>query len=192
MKLRVTDSATITLLTGDITQQSVDAIVNAANPTLYGGGGVDGAIHNAGGPQILEECRIIREQKWPKGLPTGEAVATTAGQLQAKHIIHTVGPIWHGGTVNESEHLSDAYRNSLNLAESLHLNSAAFPSISTGVYGYPVELAARIALGILAQHLHPMKYMREVRMVLFQRSTLKTYCEAATELAVRHGILLEP
>src|SRR5271163_3979859 len=182
MKLRVTDSAIITLIIGDITQQSVDAIVNAANPSLYGGGGVDGAIHAAGGPQILEECRIVRVQKWPDGLPTGEAIATTAGDLPAKHVIHTVGPIWRGGQENEPEHLANAYRNSLQLAESLQLTTVAFPSISTGVYGYPIEPAARIALETLVQELHPMRNLREVRVVLFQRSTLETFSEVAKEV----------
>jgi len=192
MKLHVSDSAHIILLVGDITQQTVDAIVNAANLTLYGGGGVDGAIHAAGGPAILKECREVRAQQWPNGLPTGKAVATTAGTLHAKHVIHTVGPIWQGGNEKEPELLANAYRNSLNLAESLKLNSAAFPSISTGVYGYPVEFAAWIALETLAKHLHPMKYMREVSMVLFQRSTLETFTEAAREVAVKHGIRIEP
>jgi len=191
MKLRVTDSTFITLLTGDITQQTVDAIVNAANPTLYGGGGVDGAIHAAGGPLILEECRKIRAQKWPNGLPIGEAVATTAGVLQVKHVIHTVGPIWHGGDENEPELLANAYRNSLYLAESLQLNTVAFPSISTGVYGYPTEHAAHVAIETLVQHLHPIKYIQEVRMVLFQRSTFETFYEAANEIAARHGIRIE-
>jgi len=191
MKLRVTDTAIITLLVGDITQQSVDAIVNAANPSLYGGCGVDGAIHSAGGPQILEECRIIRAQKWPDGLPTGEAVATTAGLLKATHVIHTVGPIWRGGIENEPELLANAYRNSVHLAESLKLSSIAFPSISTGVYGYPIEHAARIAIETLVQHLHSMKYMREVRMVLFQHSTLETFTAAVEEVATKRGIQIE-
>lgn len=125
---------------GDITTISVDAIVNAANEGLRGGGGVDGAIHRAGGPKIMEECRMIG------GCPTGQAVLTTAGNLPAKHVIHTVGPIWKGGHHSEDDLLANAYRNSLLLAHNHHLSTISFPNISTGVYGFPKDRAAKIAV----------------------------------------------
>lgn len=129
---------------GDITKVAVDAIVNAANSSLMGGGGVDGAIHRTGGPAVLQECKeIVRRQG---GCPTGEAVITTAGNLPAKHVIHTVGPVWHGGTHGEAEQLARCYRNSLLLAEEHSCSSVAFPNISTGVYGYPKAKAAEIAV----------------------------------------------
>jgi O-acetyl-ADP-ribose deacetylase (regulator of RNase III) len=131
--------------TGDITKEKACAIVNAANSSLMGGGGVDGAIHRAGGPEILQECKEIRRTKYPDGLPTGEAVATTAGKLPAKYVIHTVGPIWGRCGDRCDELLANAYRNSLRVAESLGCDSVVFPAISTGVYGFPKERAARIA-----------------------------------------------
>jgi O-acetyl-ADP-ribose deacetylase (regulator of RNase III) len=130
---------------GDITTLACDAIVNAANSSLLGGGGVDGAIHRAGGPEILAECRALRRGPLPDGLPAGQAVATTAGRLPAKRIIHTVGPIWRGGTPHEDETLASCYRESLALAAREGLESIAFPAISTGVYGFPRERAAKIA-----------------------------------------------
>src|ERR671914_1768810 len=133
------------LVTGDITRQTTDAIVNAANSTLLGGGGVDGAIHRAGGPGILEECRELRRTRYPEGLPTGEAVITTAGLLPARHVIHTVGPIYGQEGGREAELLAAAYRNSLALAAAHALAGVAFPSISTGAYGYPREAAAPVA-----------------------------------------------
>src|SRR3972149_3599364 len=136
----------IRIVQGDITEQNTDAIVNAANSWLMGGGGVDGAIHRKGGPEIIEECRRIRETEWPDGLPTGKAVITSAGNLKAKHVIHTVGPVWHGGRGGEPEFLVQAYVNSLRLAVSNGLKSVAFPSISTGAYGYPIEEACGVAL----------------------------------------------
>ncbi|MEM1726681.1 MAG: O-acetyl-ADP-ribose deacetylase, partial [Candidatus Bathyarchaeia archaeon] len=123
-----------------------DAIVNAANPSLMGGGGVDGAIHRKGGPKILEECKRIRATEYPDGLPTGKAVITTGGNLKAKYVIHTVGPVWRGGKSGEAELLAEAYRNSLKLAVSKGIKTIAFPSISTGAYGYPIDEASRIAL----------------------------------------------
>ncbi len=136
---------TVRLMQGDITALPVDAMVNAANSGLLGGGGVDGAIHRAGGPDILRECRALRATEWPDGLPTGKAVATTAGRLPARWVIHTVGPIYRG-TARDPQLLADAHRNSLTLAVDLGAHSVSFPAISTGVYGYPIELAAPIAL----------------------------------------------
>ncbi len=134
----------IELIQGDITKLKADAIVNAANTSLLGGGGVDGAIHRAGGPQILEECKIINQTQG--GCPTGEAVITNAGHLPAKKVIHTVGPVWRFGEANEHEKLKSCYLNSLQLAEIHHLNTIAFPNISTGVYRFPKEAAAQIAI----------------------------------------------
>ncbi|HOW50418.1 MAG TPA: O-acetyl-ADP-ribose deacetylase [bacterium] len=134
----------IDIITGDITTLTVDAIVNAANSTLLGGGGVDGAIHRAGGPAILEACKKIRREQYPDGLPTGEAVATAAGKLPAKWVIHTVGPVWRGGEMNEDELLYNAYANSYRTAAEIGARSIAFPAISTGVYGFPKERAAGI------------------------------------------------
>lgn len=135
----------IHIKTGDITQENACAIVNAANSSLMGGGGVDGAIHRAGGPEILEACKAIRQTQYPDGLPTGEAVATTAGNLPARYVIHTVGPVWGRCGDRCDALLSNAYRNSLRIAESLGCDSVVFPAISTGVYGFPKERAARIA-----------------------------------------------
>jgi len=191
MRLYVSETAIVSLLVGDITQQTVDAIVNAANSTLYGGGGVDGAIHETGGPKILAECRIIRRTKWPKGLPTGEAVATTAGDLNAKYVIHTVGPIWRNGEDGEHDLLRNAYRNSLLQAESLHLTSIAFPSISTGAYCFPIEQAADIALKTLTKNLVTARHVEDVRVVLFQRSAYQVFAEAATNLARTNAFMVK-
>ncbi|HKR61031.1 MAG TPA: O-acetyl-ADP-ribose deacetylase, partial [Pyrinomonadaceae bacterium] len=150
---------------GDITQQQVDAIVNAANSTLLGGGGVDGAIHRAGGPRILEECREIRRTQFPHGLPTGEAVITTGGNLYAKHVIHTVGPIYGRHDGNEGALLSKCYRNSLTLAASHSLSSIAFPSISTGVYGYPKPEAAAVASQAIESFLSRTNQIQHVTLV---------------------------
>ncbi len=135
----------IIIKTGDITKENVCAIVNAANSSLMGGGGVDGAIHRAGGSQILEACRKIRKEQYPDGLPTGEAVATTAGNLPAKYVIHTVGPIYHLCGNNCAEELASCYSRSLNVAVELGCKDIAFPAISTGIYGYPKEKAAFVA-----------------------------------------------
>jgi O-acetyl-ADP-ribose deacetylase len=168
---------------GDITRQSVDAIVNAANSSLMGGGGVDGAIHRAGGPAILAACREIRAAQYPNGLPAGQAVITTGGNLPARYVIHTVGPIWYGGERGEAGLLADAYRNSLQVAVQYKLCTIAFPSISTGAYGYPIEQAARVALATIQQFLcdHPAA-LDEVRLVLFSAHNLSIYLSALSDL----------
>ncbi|MGB9960476.1 MAG: O-acetyl-ADP-ribose deacetylase [Candidatus Bathyarchaeales archaeon] len=174
--------AKLRLVQGDITEMETDAIVNAANPSLMGGGGVDGAIHRKGGPQILEECKRIRAREWPNGLPTGKAVITTGGKLKAKYVIHTVGPIWQGGNSGEAELLAEAYRNSLKLAVSKGLKTIAFPSISTGAYGYPIEKACRVALSTVKEFLEKEDKLDEVILVLFGRRDFEIYREAAKEV----------
>ncbi|MGW3119396.1 O-acetyl-ADP-ribose deacetylase [Streptomyces sp. NPDC001107] len=154
---------TITLAQGDITRQSADAIVNAANSSLLGGGGVDGAIHRRGGPAILEECRKLRASHYGKGLPTGQAVATTAGDLDARWVIHTVGPVW-SSTEDRSALLASCYRESLRVADELGARTVAFPAISTGVYRWPMEEAARIAVQTVRD---ASTDVEEVRFVLF-------------------------
>jgi O-acetyl-ADP-ribose deacetylase (regulator of RNase III) len=167
---------TITLIQGDITKENVDVIVNAANSALAGGGGVDGAIHRVGGPEIMEECRKIRAEKG--GCPEGEAVATTAGKLPAKWVVHTVGPRWGLQSDEASDEiLANAYRNSLALAESLGAKTAAFPSISTGVYGFPIERAAPLVLRTVQEYLEQSE-LEEVRFVLFSGSDLEVYDRA--------------
>src|SRR5881398_1345354 len=158
----------VTVVIGDITKQDVEAIVNAANSSLLGGGGVDGAIHRAGGPAILEECREIRRTRFPQGLPTGEAVVTTGGKLPALYVIHTVGPIYgeHGG--KEAELLADCYHNSLTLAVEKNVTSVAFPSIATGVYCYPRDKAAEISSRTIENVLATDRQLKEVRLVFFQ------------------------
>lgn len=155
---------------GDITKENVDAIVNAANGTLMGGGGVDGAIHRAGGRAILEECRQIRRERYPDGLPTGEAVITTGGNLAAKYVIHTVGPVYGGGGQDKAELLAACYRNSLALAVAKGLTTIAFPAISTGVYGYPQNEAAHVASRAIEQFLRENRTLEEVRLVFFARN----------------------
>ncbi|MBI3610593.1 MAG: O-acetyl-ADP-ribose deacetylase [Nitrospirae bacterium] len=157
------------LVEGDITLQDTDAIVNAANTTLLGGGGVDGAIHRAGGPQVLEECRKIG------GCPTGEARITAGGCLKARYVIHAVGPVYKDGRHREPELLTDAYRTSLDLASRHKLESVAFPSIGTGAYGYPMEAAARIALTTVREYLKGHPEIRRVRFVLFGETAYKVY-----------------
>ncbi|MGE5556027.1 MAG: O-acetyl-ADP-ribose deacetylase [Methanocella sp.] len=175
-------NATLMLIKDDITNIAADAIVNAANETLLGGGGVDGAIHSKGGPRILEECKRLRETQWPDGLPTGNAVITTAGNLKAKNVIHTVGPIWRGGVHDEAKLLRRAYWNSLKLAASYGLRSVAFPSISTGAYGYPKEEASRVALKAIKDYLKQENKIEKVTMVLFSDRDLETYLRAAREV----------
>jgi len=172
----------VRLVMGDITEMTTDAIVNAANSSLMGGGGVDGAIHRKGGPKILAECRKIRENEWPEGLPAGKAVLTTGGKLKSRFVIHTVGPIWQGGTWQEPEVLASAYENSLRTAVAKRLRSVAFPSISTGAYGYPVADASRVALRTVKAFLEKEDSLDEVVFVLFSDRDLKTYEAAAAEL----------
>lgn len=181
MKFQV-GKATIRLVTGDITEMETDAIVNAANSSLMGGGGVDGAIHRKGGPKILEECKKIRATEWPHGLPTGKAVITSAGKLKAKYVIHTVGPVWSGGGRGEAELLAQAYQNSLKLAALNELKSIAFPAISTGAYGYPVEDACQIALMTVKEFLQKETSIEDVVFVLFSESVFKIYLEKAKEI----------
>jgi O-acetyl-ADP-ribose deacetylase (regulator of RNase III) len=165
----------VKVLIGDITRQDVDTIVNAANSSLMGGGGVDGAIHRAGGPKILEECREIRRTLYADGLPTGEAVLTTAGELTARYVIHTVGPIYgrHGGL--EAELLAACYKNSLLLAAKHSLCSIAFPAISTGVYGYPRTEAAAVASRTIKEFLASNDTVKEIRLVFFQAGDAEAF-----------------
>ena len=165
---------------GDITREETDAIVNAANSSLLGGGGVDGAIHRAGGPAILEECRRIVDRIGR--LPAGQAVATGGGRLAARHVIHTVGPFWTGGNRGEPETLASCHQESIRIADELQLASIAFPAISTGAYQYPVELAAEVALRSAAGALAKAKRVREVRFVLFDLRTAEHYANAARKL----------
>ena len=157
--------------TGDITALGVDAIVNAANSSLLGGGGVDGAIHRAAGPELVAECRRIRAADLPDGLPTGQAVATGAGKLPARYVIHTVGPVWHGGSSGEPELLASCYRTSLELAASLGdaepVQTVAFPAISTGVFGYPKDAAARVAYQSIRSFLDGSDRPRQVILIFF-------------------------
>ena len=163
----------ITLVEGNITQQQVDAIVNAANPSLMGGGGVDGAIHRAGGPVILEECREIRRSRYPDGLPTGQAVATTAGNLPARWVIHTVGPVFSGSD-DDPTLLASCHTESLRVADELGAKTVAFPAISTGVYGYPLGEAAEVAVGAI-RVAETSVSVEEVRFVLFGRKAFEAF-----------------
>jgi len=169
----------ITIVRGDITRQEVDAIVNAANSGLLGGGGVDGAIHRAGGPQILAECKQIRQTHG--NCDTGNAVITGGGNLKAKYVIHAVGPIWRGGFVSETEKLADAYRNSLQLAVDNRAKTVAFPSISTGAYGFPVDKASKIAVGVAREFCELHKSLTEIRFVLFDQHTYDCFESALAQ-----------
>ncbi|MGQ4415064.1 O-acetyl-ADP-ribose deacetylase [Streptomyces sp. SAS_269] len=162
---------TITLVQGDITRQSADAIVNAANSSLLGGGGVDGAIHRRGGAAILEECRALRASRYGKGLPTGQAVATTAGALDARWVIHTVGPVW-SATEDRSELLAACYRESLKVADELGARTVAFPAVSTGVYRWPMDDAARIAVRAVRD---TPTSVEEARFVLFDERAYEAF-----------------
>lgn len=181
MKTLTVGKATVELMTGDITDVVADAIVNAANRSLLGGGGVDGAIHRAGGPSILEECRKLG------GCETGEAKVTGAGRLPARYVIHTVGPVWSGGDQGEPELLASAYRSSLARADELGLHTVAFPSISTGAYRYPMDKAARVALTTVVKHLSAGSGLERVIFVLFDERALSVYEAALTEVAESLG-----
>jgi O-acetyl-ADP-ribose deacetylase (regulator of RNase III) len=164
----------ITLVLGDITEQDADAVVNAANSSLLGGGGVDGAIHRRGGPEILEECRRLRASKYGRGLPTGQAVATTAGRLPARWVIHTVGPVY-AESEDRSALLASCYRESLRVAAELGARTVAFPAVSAGIYGWPLDDAARIAVGTVRETESPVE---EARFVLFSEDVYAAFARA--------------
>jgi O-acetyl-ADP-ribose deacetylase len=168
------------LVQGDITRVAVDAIVNAANSGLRGGGGVDGVIHRAGGPRIMEECRRLG------GCPTGDAKATGAGNLPARYVVHAVGPVWNGGEAGEPELLASAHRRSIEVADGLGCVSVAFPAISTGVYGYPIDRAARVALPAAVAAAEASEHVRRVVFVLFSEADLAAFRDAASELQLEH------
>jgi O-acetyl-ADP-ribose deacetylase len=165
---------------GDITREQTDAIVNAANSSLLGGGGVDGAIHRAGGPAILQACKEIVARIGR--LPAGQAVATPAGRLATRYVVHTVGPFWSGGNRGEAETLASCHRESIRVADELQLASIAFPAISTGAYGYPVDQAARIAVSSAAEALQQAAHLLEVRFVLFDSQTFEHYANATRSI----------
>jgi len=172
---RIFLDARVVVKVGDITKEAVDAIVNAANGTLMGGGGVDGAIHRAGGREILEQCREIRRVKFPDGLPTGQAVMTTAGRMPAKHVIHTVGPVYGSGGEAKSQLLAACYANSLALAVENGLHSIAFPAVSTGVYGYPLDEAAVVSSTTIEQFLQAERSIEQVRLIFFSSGDAEVF-----------------
>ncbi|HEY5177642.1 MAG TPA: O-acetyl-ADP-ribose deacetylase [Terriglobales bacterium] len=186
--LRVTmgDRVLVIFGPGDITRQQTDAIVNAANSSLLGGGGVDGAIHRAGGPAILEACREIVGRI--DRLPAGQAVATPAGRLPARYVIHTVGPFWNGGKQGEPETLASCHREAIRIADELQLASVAFPAISTGAYRYPVDQASQVAITSSAEALEKAVHVREVRFVLFDSETFTQYTHAARAFAASSSL----
>ena len=165
----------VRVVVGDITVQEVEALVNAANSTLLGGGGVDGAIHRAGGPAILAECRELRRTRYPGGLPTGEAVITTGGRLPARRVIHTVGPVYGRAGGREAELLAACYRNSLALAVEHGLKTLAFPSVSTGAFGYPRHEAAAVASAAVEERLKGDDFIDEVRLVFFSEKDAESF-----------------
>ncbi|MFJ7131028.1 O-acetyl-ADP-ribose deacetylase [Streptomyces sp. NPDC098101] len=169
----------IVLVRGDITAEAVDAVVNAANSSLLGGGGVDGAIHRKGGPEILAACRELRRSRYGKGLATGRAVATTAGRLPARHVIHTVGPVWSRDE-DRSELLASCYRESLRVADELGARTVAFPAVSTGVYGWPMADGARIAVATVRA---TRTEVEEVRFVLFDETAYQAFAEAVGDVS---------
>ena len=179
VSVEVKGGGRLVLKVGDITEEEAEAVVNAANSSLLGGGGVDGAIHRKGGPSILEECRRIRAAQG--GCPPGQAVLTGGGNLPARHVIHTVGPIWRGGSAGEEKVLASAYRESLRLARARGFKTVAFPSISTGAYGYPVEMAAAAALAAVLAELEAGG-LEEVRFVLFSQADFEVYRKALSAL----------
>ncbi len=172
------------VLTGDITLTDAEALVNAANGSLMGGGGVDGAVHRRGGPSILEECRKIRKTRYPDGLPSGEAVLTRAGDMKALWVIHTVGPVWQGGTSGEDETLKRAYENSLKLASETGCRTVAFPAISTGVYGFPKPRAARIAFAAVRDFLSSHPLPERVDLVFYHEDETEIFLKAVGDLNV--------
>lgn len=165
----------VRVVVGDITKQDVDAIVNAANSSLLGGGGVDGAIHRAGGPEILDACREIRRTRFPQGLPTGEAVITTGGKLPALYVVHTVGPVYGENRGKDAELLANCYHNSLTLIVESNLASCAFPAISTGVFGYPLAEAAEVSSKTIQNFLSTDRQLKEVRLVFFQSADAEVF-----------------
>lgn len=181
MRITIAPNRTIELVQGDITRERADAIVNAANSELLPGGGVCGAIHRAGGAAIAEECMTVRAQRGP--VRPGGAAATSAGRLSAKHVIHAVGPVYQGGDRGEAELLASCYRESLMIADELKLSRIAFPAISTGIFGYPLADAARIALSTVATVLPTLKHVRNVKFVLFDETALSAFQHAADYLA---------
>ncbi len=189
--LRVTigDRVLVIFGPGDITRQQTGAIVNAANSSLLGGGGVDGAIHRAGGPAILDACREIVGRIGR--LPAGQAVATPAGRLRARYIIHTVGPFWSGGKRGEPETLASCHRESIRIADELELASIAFPAISTGAYRYPVDQASQVAVASAAEALEKARHVREVRFVLFDSETFTQYTDAARAFAANSSLKVD-
>lgn len=174
-KLKKFVKGRVVVKVGDITKEDVDAIVNAANSTLMGGGGVDGAIHRAGGTEILKECKEIRRTQYPQGLPTGEAVITSAGKMAARYVIHTVGPVFGGGGKEKADQLAACYRNSLALAGKKGLKAVAFPAISTGVYGYPLDQAAQVCSKAVQDFLASEATVQEVRLVFFGQQDVDTF-----------------
>lgn len=166
------------VVVGDITKRTVDAVVNAANSSLMGGGGVDGAIHSAGGRAILDACKEIRRHDYPKGLPPGKAVITTAGRLPADYVIHTVGPVWKGGEKNEDKLLAAAYRNSLDLAASYACKRVSIPAISTGVYGFPKERAAVVAFDTIGGVFRRNTVPETVELVFFSEEDARIFCDS--------------
>ena len=177
MELKSFIGGRLIIETGDITKKQVDAIVNAANSSLMGGGGVDGAIHRAGGSLIHNECKKIRKEKYPDGLPAGKVVYTSAGMLPAQYVIHTVGPVWFGGKRKEPELLRNAYVNSLSVAKELGVKCIAFPAISTGVYGYPKEEAAKIVYNTVEEFIHKNDVPEKVYLVFFNKMDADIFLE---------------
>ena len=174
---------------GDITRETCDAIVNAANSSLMGGGGVDGAIHRAGGPAILEACKVIVGRQG--GLPAGQAVATPGGRLAARFVIHTVGPVWNGGNRNEPVTLASCHAESIRVADELQLRTVAFPAISTGIYGYPIDLAAQVAIASTAESLAKTQHVHEVKFVLFHGGALQHFSGAARLYAATKSLRVD-
>jgi O-acetyl-ADP-ribose deacetylase len=181
LRYRIGTGAALELVMGDITDESTDAIVNAANSSLLGGGGVDGAIHRVAGPDLLAECKKIREQRGT--LPAGQAVTTSGANLKARYVIHTVGPVWQGGNRNEPQILESCYCHSMEEADRRTCASISFPSVSTGAFGYPVDDAAEIAIRTVADLLNTPKSVTLVRFVLFDQRTHKAYARAAEQLS---------